>query len=107
MANPGGEIRGQLEPLGAVPEPTTLLLLGTTLTGLGFANRWRQRRPGSHPQPEAVTHTSVESPSALLVRSGRVRWLGSGAWTAEPEGAASRGRLIPFGRLPGVSAGTR
>ena len=42
--NPGGEIRGQLEPLGAVPEPTTLLLLGTTLTGLGFANRWRQRR---------------------------------------------------------------
>ncbi len=44
MANPGGEIRGQLEPLGAVPEPTTLLLLGTTLTGLGFANRWRQRR---------------------------------------------------------------
>jgi len=44
MANPGGEIRGQLEPLGSVPEPTTLLLLGTTLTGLGFANRWRQRR---------------------------------------------------------------
>ena len=43
-ANTGGEIRGQLEPLGAVPEPTTLLLLGTTLTGLGFANRWRQRR---------------------------------------------------------------
>ena len=25
----------------------------------------------------------------------------------EPEGAASRGRLIPFGRLPGVWAGTR
>ena len=25
----------------------------------------------------------------------------------DPEGAASRGRLIPFGRWPGVSAGTR
>jgi hypothetical protein len=34
-----------------------------------------------------------------VVCSGRVRWLGSGAWTAEPEGAASRGRLIPFGRV--------
>jgi hypothetical protein len=38
--NPGGEIRGQLEP---VPEPTTLLLFGTTAAGLGLA-RWRRRR---------------------------------------------------------------
>jgi CHRD domain-containing protein len=41
MINPGGEIRGQLEP---VPEPTTLLLLGTTMGGLGLAARWRQGR---------------------------------------------------------------
>lgn len=37
---PGGEIRGQLEP---VPEPTTLLLFGTTAAGLGLA-RWRRWR---------------------------------------------------------------
>ena len=38
--NPGGEIRGQLEP---VPEPITLLLFGSTMAGLGLA-RWRRRR---------------------------------------------------------------
>jgi len=37
---PGGEIRGQLQ---AVPEPTTLLLVGTTMAGLGLA-RWKRRR---------------------------------------------------------------
>lgn len=40
VINPGGEIRGQLEP---IPEPATLLLVGTTMAGLGLA-RWRQRR---------------------------------------------------------------
>jgi len=39
MANMGGEIRGQLEPLGSVPEPTTLLLWGSTVTGLALAHR--------------------------------------------------------------------
>jgi hypothetical protein len=38
-ANMGGEIRGQLEFLGAVPEPTTLLLWGSTVTGLALARR--------------------------------------------------------------------
>jgi hypothetical protein len=31
--------------LGAIPEPTTLLLFGTSLAGLGLA-RWRRRQPG-------------------------------------------------------------
>jgi hypothetical protein len=31
--------------VNATPEPTTLLLLGTTMTGLGLA-RWRRRRQG-------------------------------------------------------------
>jgi hypothetical protein len=33
----GGEIRGQLEP---VPEPTTLVLFGSTMAGLGLTARW-------------------------------------------------------------------
>jgi MYXO-CTERM domain-containing protein len=41
MNFPGGEIRSQLEP---VAEPTTLLLWGTTMAGLGLAARWRRRR---------------------------------------------------------------
>jgi hypothetical protein len=37
----GGEIRGQLEP---VPEPTTLVLFGSTMAGLGLTARWRRRK---------------------------------------------------------------
>ena len=42
VINPGGEIRGQLEP---VPEPTTLLLFGSTMAGLGLAARRRRAAP--------------------------------------------------------------
>jgi hypothetical protein len=40
MAFPGGEIRSQLETVpAAVPEPTTLLLWGSTVAGLALARR--------------------------------------------------------------------
>jgi hypothetical protein len=38
---PGGEIRGQLNP---VPEPTTLLLWGSAVTGLALARRRRHMK---------------------------------------------------------------
>lgn len=34
----------QITELNVVPEPPTMLLWGTTIAGLGFAARWRQRR---------------------------------------------------------------
>ena len=32
------------DDLAVVPEPTTLILFGSTMAGLGFASRWRRRR---------------------------------------------------------------
>jgi len=40
-AFPGGEIRGQLQP---VPEPTTLILLGTGLAGAALRSRRKKRK---------------------------------------------------------------
>jgi len=40
MQNPGGEVRGQIN---VVPEPATVLLLGSGLLGLGGL-AWRRRK---------------------------------------------------------------
>ena len=44
---PGGIQRGlsgSLKALEAVPEPSTLILLGSAAVGLGLAPRWKRRR---------------------------------------------------------------
>ena len=42
---PGGEIRGQLQAVQAVPEPTTMLLLGIGLAGVAAKLRRRRKFP--------------------------------------------------------------
>ena len=39
-----GSMTPIIEDLAATPEPTTLLLWGASMAGLGFAARWRRRR---------------------------------------------------------------
>ena len=39
-----GTFTGDITAVSATPEPTTLLLFGTTIGGLGLAARWRRRR---------------------------------------------------------------
>lgn len=40
----GFDVTGELTSLTPIPEPTTLLLWGTTAAGVGLAAQWRQRR---------------------------------------------------------------
>ena len=44
QTNPGLRKFEFIEQPSPVPEPTTLLLWGTTMAGLGLAARWRRRR---------------------------------------------------------------
>jgi hypothetical protein len=54
---------------------------------------------------DAGTLLLVDSVGALAANDCREDALT--AWRNEPEGAASRGRLIPFGRVPGAGRSTR